>query len=75
MINPISPTPPGDPIKEVSSSHLKVPDSFQKAGFTEDDYKKFYDTFLRTLSQEMDKVTNKLIKALKEQRRKIESGE
>jgi len=84
MIDKTSPTPPQDPKKHEVPAHItkhvvgpdvKVPESYQKAGFTENDYKQYLNNLLKTIGQEMDKITNKAIQALKEQRQKIESGE
>ena len=74
MVDKTNPTSPNDPTQP-TGYHLKVPASFEKAGFTEQDYKKFYDNTVKLISKEMDKVTNEAIKRLKEQRQKIESGE
>jgi len=85
MIDKTGPTPPPhDPIYDIGAHyhptkhvgpHIEVPEAYKKAGFTEDDYKKYLDEMTKSLSHEMDKVTNKQIQALKEQRQKIESGE
>jgi hypothetical protein len=58
-----------------TTHHLKVPKSFREANFTDADYEKFYKQMVRQIGQEMDKVSNKAIQDLKEQRQKIESGE
>jgi hypothetical protein len=78
MIDKTPPTPPHDPLAHVGHQpgpHIKVPESYQKAGFTEDDYKKYMNQMVQGITQDMNKVTNKAIQALKEQRQKIESGE
>lgn len=78
MTDPISPKPSGGQPEHVGPQpgpHLKVPESYQKAGFTEDDYKKYMNEVVKGISQDMSKVSNKAIQALKEQRQKIESGE
>jgi hypothetical protein len=74
MVDKTNANPPPDPTQH-TSYHLTVPASFQKAHFTEDDYKKYVNALIKSISQEMNKVTNKMIKELKEQRQKIENNE
>lgn len=74
MIDKTNPNPTPDPTKH-TTYHLKVPESFQKAGFTEADYKKFFNQTIRIVSQEMDRVANDALQKAKERRYKIESGE
>ena len=72
---PTSPNNPSDHVGPQPGPHLNVPESYQKAGFTEDDYKKYMNNLVKNITQDMSKVSNKAIQALKEQRQKIESGE
>lgn len=74
-ISPISPTPPEDSSSVSNTSPLKIPEAFQKAGFTDSEYKKFYQQFMKDCADAMNKISKKIIENLKEQRRQIESGE
>lgn len=74
MVDRVNSNPQPDPTKH-TTAHLKVPESFQKAGFTEKDYKKFLDQTINMVSQEMNRVANDALQKAKERRYKIESGE
>lgn len=78
---PIPPTgsgpasPQNAPEPESTDPKIHIPDAYQKAGFTKDDYKKYCDLVIKSCTHEMQRVANKAIEELKKHRRKIQSGE
>jgi hypothetical protein len=87
MVDKVNPSAQPDPSKQSEAYQriekglsetkhsVKVPESFQKAGFTEDDYKKYFNLMIKSVSDDMNKITNEAIKRLKEERQKIESDQ